>query len=92
MVLGSDLLVPSMGVSSSALEHEFWASGREWVGVVVLAALADSVFGSPGSKPLLFVGEPGCEHNSPSRLRSVPVRDHSKSIREMPFLELVCGD
>ena len=92
MVLGSDLPVPSMGVPSSALEHEFWASGREWVGVVVLAALANSVFGSPGSKPLLFMGEPGCKHNSLSRLQSIPVRDHSKSIREMPFLELVHGD
>ena len=80
MVLGSDLLVPSMGVSSGALEHEFWASGREWVGVVVLAALASPVFGSPGSKPLQFEGESGCEHSSPSRLRSVPVRAHSKFV------------
>ena len=92
MVLGSSLLVPGMGASFGAFEHEFWASSKEWVGVVVRAALADSVFRSPGSKPLLFVGEPGCEHNSPSSLWSVLVRDHSKSIREMPFLELVHGD
>ena len=66
--LGSGLLVPDMGAPFGALEHEFWASGKEWVGVMVRAALANSVFGSPGSKPLWFVGEPGCEHSSPSRL------------------------
>ena len=42
---GSGLLVLGMGAPSDALEHKFWASGREWVGVVVRAALADSVFG-----------------------------------------------
>ena len=83
--------MPSMGASFGALEHEFWASGKEWVGVVVRAALADTVFRSFGSKPLRFVGELGCEHSSPSRLQSVPVRDHSKSIRELPFPELVYG-
>ena len=41
-----------MGAPSGALEHKLWASGKEWVGVVVRAALADSVFGSLGSKLL----------------------------------------
>ena len=81
-----------MDAPSNALEHEFWASGKECVGVVVRATLADSVFGSPGSKPLWSVGKPGCEHSSPSRLRSVPVRDRSKSVQELPFPELVRGD
>ena len=81
-----------MDAPSNALEHEFWASGKEWVGVVVRATLADSVFGSPGSKPLRSVGEPGCKHSSLSRLRSVPVRDRSKSVRELPFPKLVHGD
>ena len=81
-----------MGAPCSTLEHEFWASGKEWVRVVVRATLANSVFGSPGSKPLQFVGEPGCEHSSLSRLRSVPVRDHSKSVQELPFPKLVRGD
>ena len=66
--------MPGMGALSGALEHEFWASGKEWVGVVVRAALADLVFGSLGSKPLRFLGEPGCEHSSPSHLRSVPMK------------------
>ena len=74
MVLGSGLLVPGMGAPSGALEHEFWAFGKEWVGVVVRVALADSVCGSLGSKPLRFLGEPGCEHSSPSHLRSVPMK------------------
>ena len=83
--------MPGMGAPFGALEHEFWAFGKEWVGVVVRAALADSVFGSPSSKPLRFVGEPGCEHSSPSHFRSVPVKDHSKSVQELPFPELVRG-
>ena len=83
--------MPGMGAPFGALEHEFWASGKEWVEVVVRVALADSVFASPGSMPLLLVGELGCERNSPSRRRSVPMRGHSKSIRELPFPELGHG-
>ena len=83
--------MPGMGAPFGALEQEFWASGKEWVGVMVRAALANSVFGSLGSKPLRFVGEPGCEHSSSSHLRSVPVKEHSKSVRELPFPELVRG-
>ena len=61
-------LVPGMGALSDALVYGFEASGNDWVGEVVLAALAGPVFGSLGSKPLQFEGEPGCEHSSPSRL------------------------
>ena len=60
--------MPSMGALSDALVHEVEASGNDWVGEVVLAALASPVFGSPGSKPLQFRGEPGCRHSSPSLL------------------------
>ena len=84
--------MPGMGALSDALEHESEASGNDWVGEVVLAALAGSVFGSLGSKPLQFEGEPGCEHSSPSRLWSIPVRAHSKFVRVLPFPELVRGD
>ena len=72
--------MPGMDALSNALVHGFEASSNDWVGEVVLVALAGPVFGLLGSKPLQFGGEPGCGHSSPSFLRSVPVRAHSISV------------
>ena len=84
--------MPGMGALSDALVYGFEASGNDWVGEVVLAALEGPVFRSLGSKPLQFRGELGCGHNSPFLPRSVPVRVHSKSVRVLPFPELDRGD
>ena len=87
----STLLVLGRGAPTNALKHKFWAFAKGWVEVVVRAALADSVFASPSSMPVLLLGELGCKHNSQSRRQSDPSRDHSKSIREPPFPELGRG-
>ena len=84
--------MPGMGALFDALVYGFEASGNDWVGEVVLAALEGPMFGSPGSKPLQFGGESRCGHNSPSLPRSIPVRAHSKSVRVLPFPELDYGD
>ena len=54
MVLESGQLVPGMGALSDALEHESEASGNDWVGEVVLAALAGPVFGANIAHRLVF--------------------------------------
>ena len=61
-----------MGALSGALRHESLAYGKEYVGVVVRAALADLGSASPGSMLVQSAGELVSGHRSPSRRWNVP--------------------
>ena len=61
-------------------EHVSEACGRVVVGLVVQVIVADSGIGTPGSTPLLSVGELVSGQNSLSRHASVPMTDRSKFI------------
>ena len=65
---------------NAAPEHGSEACGRVVVGLVVRVAVADSGIRTPGSTPLLSVGELVSGQNSLSRRASVPMTDRSKFI------------
>ena len=56
-------------------------------GMVVRATAAGSGFVTPGSTPLLSVGESVFGQSSLSRRASVPMTDYSKFVRGPPFPE-----
>ena len=72
---------------NAAPEHVSEAYGRVVVGLVVQAVAADSGIGTPGSTPLLSVGEPVSRKSSLSCCASVPMTDRSKFIRGLPSPE-----
>ena len=57
------------------------------VGLVVRVAAADSGIGTPGSTPLLFVGEPVSGQNSLSPFVNVPMTGCSKFVLVPPLPE-----
>ena len=61
-------------------EHVSEACGRVVVGLVVRVVAADSGIRTPGSTPLLSVGELVSGQNSLSRRASVPMTDRSKFV------------
>ena len=63
-----------------APDHGSEAYGRVVVGLVVRVAMADSGIRTPGSTPLLSVGELVSGQNSLSRRASVPMTDRSKFV------------
>ena len=73
--------------SNTALEHGSEACGRVVVGLVVRVAAADSGIGTPGSTPLLSVGESVSGQSSLSLRASVPMTDRSKFVRGPPSPE-----
>ena len=70
-----------------APEHGSEACGRVVVGLVVRVATADSGIGTPGSTPLMSVGEPISGQNSLSRFANVPMTGCSKFVLVPPSLE-----
>ena len=81
------LLGGGKGGPNDAPKHRSEAYGRVVVGMMVRAAVADSGFVTPGSTPLLSVGEPVSRQNSLSRHASVPMTDHSKFVQGLPSPE-----
>lgn len=79
------------GSLTGVLVHEFEAWDKDWVGVVILAALASLEFASPSSMPWPPMGELGCRHSSPSRRWNGLMRDHSIFVLAVPFPELGRG-
>ena len=81
------LLGGGKDVPNEAPEHGSKACGRVVVGMVVRAAATDSGFITPGSTPLLSVGEPVSRQSSLSRRASVPMTDRSRFVRGPPSSE-----
>ena len=69
---------------NAAPEHRSEACGRVVVGLVVRVAAANTGIGTPGSTPLLSMGEPVSGQNSLSLRASVPMIDCSKFVRVPP--------
>ena len=70
-----------------APDHGSEACGRVVVGLVVQVAAADSGIGTPGSTPLLSVGESVSRQSLLSRRASVPMTDRSNFVRGLPSLK-----
>ena len=68
-------------------EHVSEACGRVVVGLVVQVIVADSGIGTPGSTPLLSVGESVSRQSLLSCRASVPMTDRSKFVRDPPSPE-----
>ena len=81
------LLGGGKDIPNEALEHRSKAYGRVVVGMVVRAAAADSGFMTPGSTPLLSMGEPISGQSSLSRHASVLMTDRSKFVQGPPSPE-----
>ena len=81
------LLGGGKGGPNDAPKHGSEAYGRVVVGMVVRAAVVDSGFVTPGSIPLLSVGEPVSGQSSLSSHASVPMTDHSKFVQGLPSPE-----
>ena len=82
-----DLAGGGKDVPNEALEHRSKACGRVVVGMVVQAAAADSGFMTPGSTPLLSVGEPISRQSSLSRHASVLMTGRSRFVQGPPSPE-----
>ena len=81
------LLGGGKGGPNNAPKHGSEAYERVVVGMVVRAAVVDSGFVTPGSIPLLSVGEPVSGQSSLSSHASVPMTDHSKFVQGLPSPE-----
>ena len=85
------LLGGGKDIPNEALEHRSKACGRVVVGLVVELAVrvvaADSGIGTPGSTPLLSVGEPVSKQNLLSRFANVPGTGCPKFVLVPPLPE-----